>query len=152
MRMPGSAASRRRASVVLPAPDGDDRTSSIPLRAMRGPSLTSPLLNVLDLLAHLIDHRFELETGPRRLRVARLGAQGVGLAVELLGQEVEPATGRLAAVEQLARRRDVRGEALQFLLHVGAGRQQRGLLVETRLVEAGARFQEPPDLLLEPLA
>ena len=56
------------------------------------------------------------------------------------------------AVEQLARRGDVRGQALQLLLDVGARRQQRRLLVEARLVEGDAGLQQPADLLLQPLA
>src|SRR5262245_12086169 len=91
MRRPGSAATRRRASVVLPAPEGEDSTSSIPRRPMREPPVTPASLpvplNVLHLLAHLIDHRLELEPRPRRLRIVGLGAERIGLAVELLGQE-----------------------------------------------------------------
>ena len=64
------------------------------------------------------------------IRVDRLGAQRVGLAVELLRQEIEAPPGRLARVEQLARAGDVRAQALQLLLDVGARRQHRRLLVE----------------------
>ena len=59
--MPGSASSSRRASVVLPAPEGDDSTSMRPL--LRDARSIAPSLDVLDLLAQLIDHRLELEPG-----------------------------------------------------------------------------------------
>src|SRR5262245_62013235 len=133
MRTPESAAKRRRASVVLPAPEGEESTSSSPLRPMRGASpragTLARSLNVLDLLAHLVDKRLQSNARPRNLRIGSLGAWRIGFPVELLGQEIEPTPGRLGALEQLPRRRDVGGEPLQLLLHVGAGREQRGLLV-----------------------
>src|SRR5262249_39835122 len=114
MRKAGSAASRRRASVVLPAPDGEDSTSSIPLRLMRGPPAVPASLpvslNVLHLLAHLVDDGLELEARPCRLGVVGLGAERIGLAVELLGQEVEPAPGGLPGIEQSAGSGHVGGE------------------------------------------
>ena len=49
-----------RDNVVLPAPDGEDITSSMPRRAIFG--LVGDLFNVLYLLAHLIDDSFEFKT------------------------------------------------------------------------------------------
>ena len=43
-------------------------------------------------------------------------------------------------------------QALQFLLHVGPCRQHSGLLVKAPFIEADTAFQQPPDLLLQPLA
>lgn len=57
--MSGSRASNCLDSVVLPAPEGDDSTNSSPRRAM--PDDVATLLNVLHLLAKLIDHGFELQ-------------------------------------------------------------------------------------------
>src|SRR5262245_4501515 len=101
MRRLASAASRPRDSVVLPAPEGEESTSSSPRRAIAGapgpPARGWGVsLNVLHLLAHLVDHRLELQARPRGLGIGRLGAQRIGLAVELLGQEVEAAARRLA--------------------------------------------------------
>ena len=59
MVMLGSAASRRRDSVVLPAPEGDDMTSSRPRRGMSVMDCSS--LDVLDLLAQLVDDGLEVE-------------------------------------------------------------------------------------------
>ena len=53
-------------------------------------------LDVLYLLAHLVDDCLELEARPRRLRIARLGAQRVGLAIELLGEKIQSPSRRLA--------------------------------------------------------
>lgn len=77
-----SAASRRRASVVLPAPDGDEMMKSKPRRAMWGSAAamltvffgvsTDILFDVLNLFAKLIDNRLELETKPRDVDGIRL--------------------------------------------------------------------------------
>ena len=74
--------------------------------------------------------------------IARLGAQRVGLAVELLGEEIEPPAGRLARGEQLARAGDMGAEPLQFLLDVRPRRQHGRLLVKAAFVEAGTRLQQ----------
>ena len=51
-----------------------------------------------------------------------------------------------------ARPRDVRREALQFLLGIGARRQQCRFLIEAGFVEGRAGLHEPCHLLLEPSA
>ena len=61
--MPGSALSNSRDSVVLPAPDGEDSTSSSPRRAIADPEdFCDVSLDVLHLLSELIDHGFQLKT------------------------------------------------------------------------------------------
>src|SRR5262245_60005579 len=123
-----------RDNVVLPAPDGEDSTSMSPRRAIA--SLPRPcfeplaplaaLFKVLHLLAELLDQALELEPDIGELEIVRLGAQRVGLAVELLRQEVEPAADRAAVAQHLARLRHVRGEPVELLAHVGlAGHQDR---------------------------
>lgn len=57
--MDGSASKSLRESVVLPAPEGDERTSNNPRRAML---VWLFLLNVLDLFAELIDDGFQFKT------------------------------------------------------------------------------------------
>src|SRR5262249_61055442 len=95
MRKLGSLPTKRPASVVLPAPDGEDKTSSRPRRRIGAcPACWPVSLNVLHLLAHLIDHRLELQAGARRLLVIGFGAQGVGLAVQFLCQKIQPPSGR----------------------------------------------------------
>src|SRR5215831_6964757 len=161
MRSNASAASNRRARVVLPAPEGEDSTNRSPRRARRAnswlwscplASLTFRSLDVLHLLAHLVDNRLELKARPRRLRIVRLGAQCVGLAIELLRQEIEAPAGGLPRGDELTRTRDVGGQALQLLLHVDPGRQHGRLLVEAPFVEGSASLHQPPNLLLQPLA
>src|SRR6185436_19071771 len=95
-------------------------------------------LNVLHLLAHLVDDGLELEARPRRLGVDRFRAQRVGLPVELLSEEIEAPAGRLARADEIARSRNVRAQALELLLHVGARRQYGCLLVKTAFIEIGA--------------
>ena len=95
--MPRSAVSSMRDSVVLPAPDGDDSTSIRPRRAIRlafAPSRAIALLQVLHLLAELLDHGLELQPDIGQFDVVGFGAQRIGFAVELLGQEIELAADR----------------------------------------------------------
>src|SRR6056297_4259089 len=103
-----------RTSVVLPAPDGAAMTMSLPL----GPGRAMVLLDVLDLLAHLLDEHLQLHRGPRGLGIAGFRAEGVGLAIELLPQEVQPPAHRLVAPERAAQRLDVAIEPVELLLHV----------------------------------
>src|SRR5688500_16738787 len=76
----GSSRTSASISEVLPAPEGAVMTKSRPLR----------LLNVLHLLADLLHQQLELQRAVRDRLAGSLGGEGVGLAVELLGDEVEP--------------------------------------------------------------
>jgi hypothetical protein len=70
-----SLSSSARANVVLPAPDGEESTSSSPRRAMRGAMcgvLWVSLLKVLHLLAHLIDDDLQSQTGARDVGIVGL--------------------------------------------------------------------------------
>src|SRR5947207_13496451 len=112
----GSRASRRRDNVVLPAPDGDDSTSSKPRRGSSGGDGLWRLLDILHLLAKLIDDGLERKPGPDQGRVGRLGAPRIGLAVELLRQEVEPPTDRLARLQQFPGCLDMGSQPIDLLL------------------------------------
>src|SRR3990170_2628315 len=85
----------------------------------------APSLDVLHLLAQPLDRGLELEADAGELDVGRLGAQRVGLAVELLAQEVEPAPDRTAGGEQAAGGCEMRRQAVQLLAHVAPGDQHR---------------------------
>ena len=149
MAIPGSVSpsTSRRAIVVLPAPEGDDRTSMSPLLAMPFPIL---LTRCLDLLAQLVDDGLEFEPGARGFDVGGLRADRIGFAIELLGEKVEFAADRLAARDQFVRRGDMRAQAVELLLDVGPGGQQQRLLVQAFRIESGARFREPSDQLGKP--
>ena len=54
------------------------------------------LFNVLHLFAQLIDRDFKVNADARELDIAGLRAQGIGFAIELLTNEIELATDRLA--------------------------------------------------------
>jgi len=62
-------------SVVLPAPDGAAKTNSLP------PDL---LLDILDLLAHLLDENFQIDSRFGCFGVRRLGTQRVRFTIKLL--------------------------------------------------------------------
>src|SRR5262245_34246194 len=126
----GSSPSSLREIVVLPAPEGEERTSIKPRRLTsmkpddpaplcdRWPLMDSSSLDVLDLLAQLLDRGFELDADIGEADIGALGAKRVGLAVEFLAEEVELPPDRAAFRHEIARGRDMRGEAIQLLAHV----------------------------------
>jgi hypothetical protein len=71
----------RRDSVVFPAPDGEDNTNISPRRAIIGVSerflAISVSLQVLHLLAELLDHAFEFKANVRELKIVGLGSQRI---------------------------------------------------------------------------
>src|SRR5262249_21218160 len=142
-----------RDSVVLPAPDGDDSTNISPRRATLSvlwPPAAITSLQILDLLAELLDDVFHFEPGIGQLDVVRLGAAGIDLAVELLRQEIEPPAHRPALAEHLARLHDVRGDAIKLLADIRLGGDQQRFLGQAVLIEAIGRLQERCDLFGEP--
>ena len=84
--------------------------------------------DILHLLAQLLDGGLQPQPGGGQRRGGGFAAQRVGLAVELLHQEVEAAADGGALGDQGARRGDVAGEPVQFLAHVGARGQQSDFL------------------------
>src|ERR1700759_2592094 len=101
----GSDSSSRRDKVVLPAPDGEDSTSIKPRRCIS--------LDILGLLAELVDHCLQRQPDPRQCAIGGFGTKRFGFAVEFLGQEIEFAAHRLAAFEQRARVMDMPLEPVQ---------------------------------------
>src|SRR5262245_57281664 len=125
-RIPPSSASTREITVLLPAPDGAETTTTTGSRS----------LNVLHLLAEALDLGLQPDHLADRLRVLRLAADRVGLAHQLLREEVELlARGGAAARDQLARRRHVAAQPLQLLAHVVALDGAHRLLVEPHVLE-----------------
>ena len=126
---------------VAEEPSGDRRLASPRRRRQHqhqpsaGDRLHRASLDVLDLLAQLIDHRLELEPGPADFNVGGLGAERIRLAIELLRQEFEFAPDRLIAVDELVRCRNMSAQAIEFLLDIGLGGQQQSFLVEPFGVE-----------------
>src|SRR5207302_1165344 len=78
-RMLRSRLSNSSTSVVFPAPDGATTTKRFPITS----------LDVLDLLAHLLDQHLHLDRDARDLVRDRFRAERVGLAVELLAEKIE---------------------------------------------------------------
>src|SRR3954447_19203346 len=147
--MPGSCSTRLRVSVVLPAPEGEERMRRSPRRWWADASATA-LLHVLDLLAELLHGRLEIEADPRHGHVPGLGAERIGLPAELLRQEVEAPPNRPAGAQKVARRGDVGAQAVDLLADVGARREQDRLLMEPRRIERPAGVEQGGDLLLQP--
>src|SRR5256885_15201209 len=97
--MPGSRSMRPLTMLLLPPPEGAATTNRQPDAG--GPWVVMVIdarcsFDVLHLLAHLLDEDLELQGDLRHLGVDRLGAQGVGLAVQLLGQEIQALAGAAA--------------------------------------------------------
>ena len=59
-------------------------------------------LQILHLLAKLLDHVLHFEAGIGQFEIVRFGAAGIDLAVELLRQEIEPPSDRSALADQVA--------------------------------------------------
>src|SRR5439155_21280242 len=140
MAMLGSVATSALASVVLPAPEGDDITRRMPRRGIW--VCADCLFNVLHLLAELIDNRLQFKSDCRQGSVRRFRAQRIGLAVEFLREKIELAADRLGGAEKLSRRFDMGKQAVDLLLDIGAHRKQCRLLMKTILVEVRARLHE----------
>ena len=117
--------------MVLPAPDGDERTSINPRRSI----CAVFLFNVLHLLPHAVYNRLKRQPFSCNIGSARLGANRIGFPVELLGQKVELPPYRLRAAKQLTRCSDMSFEPCQFLLDISFRRQENRFLMEALLIE-----------------
>jgi len=86
----GILSTKARASEVLPAPDGADRMieRSLGCGCESGFDLPERLLNVLNLLAHLLDQDFKVDGCPADARIGGLGAECVRFTIQFLHQEV----------------------------------------------------------------
>src|SRR5271163_2577282 len=93
-------------------------------------------LDVLHLLAELLDLRSQFKPLRREADVIGLGAEGARLARKLLGEEIEPPSDRPAPVDQRPSGSDMGLEPVELLANVGLGREQDRLLVKAVLIEA----------------
>ena len=89
-----------------------------------------PLLDVLDLLAHLFDKHFQLNGGVRHFSIDRFRRQGVRLAVELLHHKVEAGTDRFFLLQNIPRLFHVCFQTIQLFGDVYTLRHQHQLLLE----------------------
>src|SRR5690242_6925583 len=117
-----------RARVDLPAPEGLESANIRPRRATCS-------FNIGGLLLDLIDRHFHVQPDSRQLQVCGFRAERVGLAGELLAQEIQATAGGLGLGEERTQFGGVGGEAFELLLHIGLGGGERGLLREARRIE-----------------
>src|SRR4028119_657754 len=128
--------------VVLPAPEGAERMKSSPrcmqtprgeLGGTRAPDRnTKQLFDVLYLLPGLLAQHLGVENRAGHFGVAALGAEGVQLAEDLLGEEVEPLAGGAGVAGDGEEMLQVGTQPVDLLAAVAAVGQQRPLLGEGR--------------------
>jgi hypothetical protein len=114
----------------------------------------SASFDILDLLPHTLDGAFEIDADTRQLDVGRLRAERIGLAIELLAEEIELAAHRIVGPrlgEQLARLGDVGRETVELLTDIGLADQQGDFLGEPFLLERRHAPQQLCELALEAL-
>src|SRR5271169_2550408 len=114
------------------------RTESGSCLAGSPPSLRISL-DVLHLLAELLDLRSQFKPLRGEADVIGLGAEGARLARQLLGEEIEPTSARPALVDQRLSGGGMGLEPVELLADVGLGRKQDRFLAKTILVEAARR-------------
>ena len=79
-----------QAGLASPAGGGhDEEVSGVFHGVLLCPIVVAGLFDVLHLLAHLLDQHLHVHRDARHLQHGGLGAQGVGLAVQLLNQEIQ---------------------------------------------------------------
>lgn len=103
------------------------------------------LLYILNLLPHLLDEHLQVNRNAGGFRVGGFGAQGIGFAVHLLQQEVQPPANGLFLLEGAQHFLDVRIQPIQFLGHVQLLGQVDHLLLQTVGVGIGGNFGEAGD-------
>src|SRR4051812_4973008 len=116
-------ASRSRSAftrLVLPAPEGATTTKRLAGMWDQGNGVRPRSLDVLDLFPHLLDQHLELHGNARHVVGDRLGAERIGLAVQLLAEEIQALAAGAALVEHAAVFRDVGLQARDLLVHVDA--------------------------------
>src|SRR5947207_15228151 len=117
-----------REMVLLPTPEGPQRTMSRPLFRWAGIAL----FHVLYLLLQAVDGPLDLHDVAGDLGVVGLAGDGVGLAEHFLADEVELAAGVLAVAAGLLEGPQVARQPLDLLGDVRALREHRHLLDQVR--------------------
>jgi hypothetical protein len=106
-------------------------------------------LDVLHLLAHLLDQHFHVDRDARGVEILRLRRERIGLAVELLHQEIQAPAGRFAAAHDAAGFLDVTIEAIELLGHVDTLQLQHDFLFDALAIHRREQFR---DAFIEPCA
>src|SRR5690606_22303816 len=129
MTTPGTTCTRRSTTVVLPVPDGADTTYRRP------PASAAVLLDILDLLAHLLQLCLGRHDEFRHSCAFGLGAYCIHLAVHFLQQKVEFAPHGLLAVHHVPPMAGMGPQPHEFLAHVGPGHELHPFLGQQGLIE-----------------
>src|SRR5215475_6102448 len=92
-------------------------------------------LQVLHLLAKLLDHAFELEPDIGQVDIIRFCGERIRFAVQFLRQKIKLTTYCSASGEKLLCLRYMGGEPVKLLADIGLGGEQDRLLVQAVGVE-----------------
>ena len=106
------------------------------------------LFKVLDLFADLLDLRLHVHHRAGDVQVLTLGADGVGLTVQLLSQEVQLAAHRLVQLQNGAVLGDVAAQTDGLLVHGGLVAEDGGFRQDAGVVDA-AVLEDGLELLVE---
>src|SRR3954471_22339310 len=131
---------RRSTSVVLPVPDGAETMKSSP----------QALLDILDLLAQLLELRLRRDDQFRHADPVRLGPDGVDLAVHLLQKKIQLPPARLRAVAERIPVHQVGPEPGDLFADVGAGGGAYDLCGQRSAIDRHVG-RELEDTLVKPL-
>ena len=108
------------------------------------------LLDVLNLLPHLFDQYLHVDGDPRGIEFLRLRRERVGLAVQLLHEEIEASTGRFATGHDAANFDKMTIEPIEFLIDIGALQDQGNLLFEPLAIDLHGKFGKALAQLVAP--
>ena len=98
-------------------------------------ALSAALLDILDLLPHLLELRLGVDDQLRDAQAVGLGADGVDLAVHLLEQEIELPAARLRAVGQRVPVHQVAPEPGELFADIRPRRRADDLLRDESLID-----------------
>ena len=81
--------------------------------------MSSRSFDILNLFTHLLDQHLEFHSDSSALAVTRFGSQSIGLAIELLQEEIESPTDGVCTHQCLPTFRDMGIEAIELFVRFG---------------------------------
>ena len=99
------------------------------------PSESQGLLQILDLLTDLLDLRLHIHHDAGDIQILTLGTNGIGLTVQLLGQEIQLAAHGLVQLQNGAVLGDVAAQADGLIIHGGLVAKDGSLGQDTGIID-----------------